>query len=281
MEDVNCMKMYFKEMEKIPLLSREEEIELAKKISQGDSKAREEMINANLRFVVKVAKNYLRRGISLEDLVGYGNQGLIMAVERYDVNKNARFSTYAVWWIKQVILKHISNFSRSIRIHPYNERELYEIKGTYAELSEKNGHFPSIAEISEKTGFTQKKINYLLQVSEEPISLDKEVGNNGDEKNRVIGDYVESEIIGPEEEFMETELRQEIDKAFSEAGLSGRVRGIIEDRFGLKTGRGLTLEQVGKKYGITKEAVRLIQNKALEKFRRIKPSERLATYLYE
>lgn len=278
MEDVDCMKIYFKEARKIPLLIGEEEIELAKKVAQGDKVARQRMINANLRFVVKVAGGYLGRGISLEDLVGYGNQGLIMAVERYDVNKNAKFSTYAVWWIKQNILKAITNFSRTIKIHTYNERDLYKVKDAYIELSQKNGYFPSVAEISERTGLAEEEINHLLQVSEEPVSLEKTVG---DEENRVIGDYVESEIIGPEEEFMETELKQEIEKALSEAGLSERGREIIEDRFGLKTGRSLTLEQLGKKYGITKEAIRLIQNRSLKKIRTIKSSRRLETYIYE
>ncbi len=281
MKDVNCMEMYFKDIEKISLLTREEEIELAKKVSQGDGKAKEKMINANLRLVIHMAKNYLGRGISLEDLVGYGNQGLIIAVDRYELDRGTKVSSYAGFWIKQVMLKAIADFSRTIRIPTSKGIDLDRIERMSVELCKEKNYTPSIEEIAEKTGISVEKIDYLCQISKKPASLDKEVGKNGGGKNKVFGDYIESGIVGPEEEFLGIELKKEIERVFAELNLPERTQRIIEDRFGLKIGRRLTLEEVGKKYGLTRERIRQIEKKTLGRFRGIKPSERLATYLYE
>ena len=281
MGNASCMQMYVKELRKIPLLTREKEIELAKKISQGDDKARETMINSHLRYVIYLAKNYLGKGISLEDLVGYGNQGLIIAVDRYNVEKDVKFISYAHYWIKQSIVRAIANFSRSIRLPVDKGDDLDRIEKIYGELSEKNGHFPCIAEISEGTGFSQEEVNYLLQISKEPISLDRKIKGDENEKSKVVGDNVESEIAGPEEEFFGVKIREDIERAFSESGISQRNREIVEKRYGLKTGICLTLEQVGKKYRITKERVRQIQNETLKEIKQAKSCQKLARYLYE
>ena len=173
MKELSAMEIYMQKINEIDLLTVEEERELAGKISNGDDEAREKMINANLRFVYHVAKEYQGQGLSLEDLVGYGNEGLIKAVERYDLEKKAKFSSYAVWWIRRAILRAIGDYSRAIRIPLNRIDELSKIKGAYAELGQGKGSCPSVAEVSEKTGFPQEKVDYLLYISRQPSSLNQ------------------------------------------------------------------------------------------------------------
>ncbi len=283
MENQTVLDVYFSEIRNIPLLSFEEEIELGKKISQGDREAYEKMVRANLKLVVNIAKDYYNNGLlPIIDLINEGNIGLMRSAEKFNYKKGFRFSTYATWWIKQAIRRSIRNCSRAIRLPVHVYSELNEIDKVYRDLCGRNSdHFPSIEELADKTCFSKEKVGLLLDRSQETASLDKKVGDNGDEERSVVGDYIESEVIDPGEEFLNENLREDLEEVFLGAKLTDQEENIIRKRFGIGTGEYFTLEELGLEYNITRERIRQLEAKALKKIRHVESSEKLRVYLNE
>ena len=246
--------VYRDEVSRIPLLTREEEYELAERIKRGDDAALADLVRSNLRLVVRVAKKYQGRGLSFNDLVQEGNIGLISAARKYEPER-AKFSTYASWWIRQTIKRAIIDKGSSIRVPWKAYGQMKNVEFFCLDLYMKNGYFPSADEISEKTGFSRDKICILLRVSGGVASLDRELSEDEGGLYNVLSDSME---ITPEEKFMKFAFVRDINKLLEESSLSDREKGIIRYRFGLD-GKGVrTLEKVGEIYELTRERVRQI-----------------------
>lgn len=263
----DSMKAYLQEIGAVDRLSPEEEIEIGRRAAQGDPEAKEIMINANLRLVVAMARKFLNRGLSYQDLVQEGNIGLMRAVEKFDPDKGFRFSTYATWWIRQSLTRAIADQSRDIRIPVHTTEQIYKIKKIQRELFQEFNREPTPEEIAEKIpGMDAAKVTDLLSVSQDTISLESPTG---DEEDSTLGDFIKDDSIkGPEDVFKSEALKDQIDKVLKE--LPEREEAIVRMRFGLDgTGTVKTLDEVGKIYGITKERVRQIENKAMRRLKMI------------
>lgn len=263
----DSMKAYLQEIGAVDRLSPEEEIEIGRRAAQGDPEAKEIMINANLRLVVAMARKFLNRGLSYQDLIQEGNIGLMRAVEKFDPDKGFRFSTYATWWIRQSLTRAIADQSRDIRIPVHTTEQIYKIKKIQRELFQEFNREPTPKEIAEKIpGMDATKVSDLLSVSQDTISLESPTG---DEEDSTLGDFIKDESIkGPEDVFKSEVLKEQIDKVLKE--LPEREEAIVRMRFGLDgTGTVKTLDEVGKIYGITKERVRQIENKAMRRLKMI------------
>lgn len=263
----DSMKAYLQEIGAVDRLSPEEEIEIGRRAAQGDSEAKEIMINANLRLVVAMARKFLNRGLSYQDLIQEGNIGLMRAVEKFDPDKGFRFSTYATWWIRQSLTRAIADQSRDIRIPVHTTEQIYKIKKIQRELFQEFNREPTPEEIAEKIpGMDAAKVTDLLSVSQDTISLESPTG---DEEDSTLGDFIKDDSIkGPEDVFKSEALKDQIDKVLKE--LPEREEAIVRMRFGLDgTGTVKTLDEVGKIYGITKERVRQIENKAMRRLKMI------------
>lgn len=263
----DSMKAYLQEIGAVDRLSPEEEIEIGRRAAQGDPEAKEIMINANLRLVVAMARKFLNRGLSYQDLIQEGNIGLMRAVEKFDPNKGFRFSTYATWWIRQSLTRAIADQSRDIRIPVHTTEQIYKIKKIQRELFQEFNREPTPEEIAEKIpGMDAAKVTDLLSVSQDTISLESPTG---DEEDSTLGDFIKDDSIkGPEDVFKSEALKDQIDKVLKE--LPEREEAIVRMRFGLDgTGTVKTLDEVGKIYGITKERVRQIENKAMRRLKMI------------
>lgn len=263
----DSMKAYFQEIGAVDRLTPEEEIEIGKRAAQGDPEAKEIMINANLRLVVAMARKFLNRGLSYQDLIQEGNIGLMRAVEKFDPDKGFRFSTYATWWIRQSLTRAIADQSRDIRIPVHTTEQIYKIKKIQRELFQEFNREPTPEEIAEKIpGMDAAKVTDLLSVSQDTISLESPTG---DEEDSTLGDFIKDDSIkGPEDVFKSEALKDQIDKVLKE--LPEREEAIVRMRFGLDgTGTVKTLDEVGKIYGITKERVRQIENKAMRRLKMI------------
>ena len=269
------IREYLKEIGSIPLLSPEEEQELAKRKSLGDSEAGRRLVEANLRLVVSIAKRYTGRGMSFLDLVQEGNIGLMKAVEKFDYTKGYRLSTYATWWVKQSITRSLADQSRTIRLPVHMVEAVNKIRRAQRALSVKLGREPSNEEVAEEVHMSEKRVAELIQASGDTVSLETPVG---DEDGSNLGDFVADDTGGSTEEKAESVfLREEIDAMLK--GLSPREREVIILRFGLETGRPMTLEEVGRRFKVTRERIRQIETAALRKLRNPTRSKKIKDFL--
>lgn len=257
----DSVRLYLKEIGKIPLLSREDEIILAKRIAEGDSYAREIMIASNLRLVVSFAKRYLGRGLPFLDLIQEGNIGLMKAVERFDYNKGFKFSTYATWWIRQAISRAIADQGRTIRVPVHMVEMINKVSNVSHTLTQKLGRAPSAEEIADVMKLSTDKVQAILDASREPVSLDTPVGKDEDSS---LGDYIKNDTS---EDPLNTVSQDLLKDALTQllSTLTQREQDILKLRFGLTDGRTHTLEEVGKEFGVTRERIRQIEVKAIRR----------------
>lgn len=269
------IREYLKEIGSIPLLTPEEEMELARRKSEGNAEAGRQLVEANLRLVVSIAKRYTGRGMSFLDLVQEGNLGLMKAVEKFDYSKGYRLSTYATWWVKQSITRSLADQSRTIRLPVHMVEAVNKIRRAQRSLSVSLGREPSTQEVAEEVGMTEKRVMELVQASGDTVSLETPVG---DEEGSNLGDFVADDLNASTEEKAESFLlREEIDAMLR--GLNPREREVIILRFGLETGHPLTLEEVGKRFNVTRERIRQIETAALRKLRNPSKSRKIRDFL--
>ncbi|BCX48898.1 hypothetical protein HAHE_28060 [Haloferula helveola] len=258
------LKVYLREISQTPLLTPEEEVKLARKIKKGDKEARTQMINANLRLVVKIAQDYSGYGLPLSDLISEGNIGLMKAVERFDPKKGGKLSTYAAWWIKQSIKRALANQSKTIRLPVHMVDKIAKMRRISTMLAEVLGREPTDEELSEEIGLPRRKLAMLKQAAQRPTSLDAPI-NDGEatQYGEIIGD---DRAEDPLEALADKNLHGELDDLL--AVLDKRERRIIDERFGLGGRKPMTLEEVGREFGVTRERIRQLQNVALTKMRK-------------
>lgn len=271
------VRMYLKEIGKVPLLSAAEEIELAKEIENGNANAKRKLTEANLRLVVSIAKKYVGRGMQFLDLIQEGNLGLLKAVDKFDYRMNYKFSTYATWWIRQAITRAIADQARTIRIPVHMVETINRLSRTMRQLVLELGREPSNLEIAETMGISEEKVAEILKFSQEPVSLESPVG---EEEDSHLGDFVEDENIQtPTKAATFTLLREQLIEALST--LTEREQRVLILRFGLEDGKSRTLEEVGQEFNVTRERIRQIESKALRKLRHPSRSKKLIDYLEE
>ena len=269
------VRMYLREIGKIPLLTPEEEIELAKRIEDGDEEAKRKLIEANLRLVVSIAKKYIGRGLSFLDLIQEGNLGLIRAVEKFDYRKGFKFSTYATWWIRQAITRAIADQARTIRIPVHMVETINKLIRVSRQLVQQLGREPATEEIAQALGLPPEKVEDIQRIAQEPVSLETPIG---EEEDSQLGDFLEDkESPNPEEATAGQLLREQLEEMLGE--LTEREREVLRLRFGLEDGHAHTLEEVGKRFNVTRERIRQIEAKALRKLRHPSRSKRLRDYL--
>ncbi|HEX7017671.1 MAG TPA: RNA polymerase sigma factor RpoD [Patescibacteria group bacterium] len=271
------VRMYLKEIGRIPLLTREEEIRLAQKAEAGDKKAKEKLTAANLRLVVSIAKKYIGRGMTFLDLIQEGNKGLIRAVEKYDWTKGFKFSTYATWWIRQAITRAIADQARTIRIPVHMVETINKLMRTSRKLMQDLGREPTPEEIGKAMeDMDPDKVREILKIAQNTTSLESPVGDSEDDS--VLGDFIaDDRQISPYEATSQQMLRENIDEVL--AALSDREAKVLKMRFGLNGGKMMTLEEVGQKFGVTRERIRQIEAKALRKLRHPSRRKRLQDFL--
>ena len=262
-EDENILSMYLKEINRIPLLTREEEEITARKAAQGNEAARKRMIESNLRFVVNVAKKYQNQGLPLIDLINEGNIGLMNAIDKFDVDRGYHFISYAVWWIKQAILKAICEKSRTVRLPLNRANELLQIQKAQRQLMHDSGEEPTMEELGAITNMDPQLVGDLLAISRDMVSLDAPV--YGDPSNSSVGDFIEDGYRSADEIVMEKALRKDINEALET--LTEKEREIIEMRFGLNGAIPMSLKEIGELYNLTKERIRQIEKKAIERMK--------------
>jgi RNA polymerase primary sigma factor len=263
-----------KELNKIPLLTREEEVKLATQAKNGNKRARDRMIESNLRFVVKIAKNYQNQGLPLSDIINEGNLGLMTAIDKFDVEKGYHFISYAVWWIRQSIVKAINEKSRAVRLPLNRTNELLQIQKAQKALMHANGEEPTIEEIAKETNLDPGNVETLMSISRELVSLDAPVFT--DNQTSSIGDYVESDNAQPDEVVMNTLLIEDINEALDI--LTPKEKDILEHRFGLNSKARMSLKEIGELYNLTKERIRQIEKKSLIKLKDVDTFKSLGSY---
>ncbi len=271
----DSVRMYFGEMGKVPLLTAVEEVSLAKRIERSDMSAKRKLIEANLRLVVSIAKRHMGRGMPLLDLIQEGNLGLIRAVEKFDYRKGFKFSTYATWWIRQAITRALADQARTIRIPVHMVETINKLIRVRRQLLQEIGHEPTPEEIAAEMGTTPNKVREILKISQEPTSLHAPVGDEGDS---LLGDFIEDkDAPSPAEEVGELVQREQLAHVLDL--LTRRERRIIELRFGLKGENPRTLEEVGQKFGVTRERIRQIEAKTLAKLKAYRAAQGLRGFL--
>lgn len=270
------VKMYLKEIGRVDLLTHEQEIELAKRILEGDEQAKKELAAANLRLVVSIAKRYVGRGMLFLDLIQEGNMGLIKAVEKFDYTKGFKFSTYATWWIRQAITRAIADQARTIRIPVHMVETINKLTRIQRQLVQESGREPTAEEIAEKMdGMTPAKVREIQKISLEPVSLETPIGEEDDSH---LGDFIEDEgAMSPDDYASNELLKDELNEVLLE--LTDREEKVLRLRFGLDDGRTRTLEEVGKEFNVTRERIRQIEAKALRKLKHPSRSKRLKDFL--
>ena len=271
----DSLRLYLREIARIPLLSAQNELLIARRVERGEREARNQLIEANLRLVVSIAKKYVGQGLPLEDLIGEGNIGLIRAVTKFDPNKGFRFSTYATWWIKQAITRAILEGTRAVRLPVYIMEEVMRVKRMTRQLYQELGREPTTAQIGERLGITADRVSELLVWAEKVFSLDAPLS---EEEENSLADIIEDpQAQGPADTTERALLREEVRKVLS--NLTLRERQVIELRFGLADDHDHTLEEVGKKLKVTRERVRQIEERAIRKLRHPQSSRILKDYL--
>ncbi len=274
----DSVRLYLREIGKIPLLTTEEEAELAKKVVEGDKKAKDKMVEANMRLVVSIAKRYSGRGLDFLDLIQEGNTGLLRAVEKFDPEKGFKFSTYATWWIRQAITRAIADQARTIRIPVHMVETINKVLRTTRKLTTDLNREPTIEEIAKELDMEIDKVEYVMRIKQDIASLDASVGRDGDDEDSVLGDFVEDEErISPEDSAANQILKEQLASIIST--LSDREQKIIKMRFGIGGERPHTLEEVGYEFSVTRERIRQIEAKALSKLRKHKDTKKLHEYL--
>ena len=269
------VRMYLKEIGKVPLLSAEEEIELAKRMELGDQEAKKRLAEANLRLVVSIAKRYVGRGMLFLDLIQEGNLGLIKAVEKFDYRKGYKFSTYATWWIRQAITRAIADQARTIRIPVHMVETINKLIRVSRQLLQELGREPTPEEIAAEMNMPVERVREILKISQEPVSLETPIG---EEEDSHLGDFIQDDNVPvPAEAAAQTLLKEQLDEVLDT--LTEREQKVLTLRFGLEDGRARTLEEVGKEFNVTRERIRQIEAKALRKLRHPSRSRKLKDYL--
>ena len=270
------VKMYLKDIGKVPLLSAEEEIELAKRMEAGDEMAKKKLAESNLRLVVSIAKRYVGRGMLFLDLIQEGNLGLLKAVEKFDYRKGYKFSIYATWWIRQAITRAIADQARTIRIPVHMVETINKVTRVSRDLLQKLGREPLPEEVGEVMGLPKERVQEIMKIAQEPVSLETPIG---EEEDSHLGDFIQDESIPtPVEATNQTLLHEQLDEVVST--LTEREQRVIKLRFGWDDGRPRTLEEVGKEFNVTRERIRQIEAKALRKLRHPNRSRKLKDFLY-
>ena len=269
--------MYLKEIGRVPLLNAEQEKEIAQRIVAGDGEAKDELITANLRLVVAIAKKYVGRGLQFLDLIQEGNLGLVKAVDKFDYTKGFKFSTYATWWIRQAITRAIADQARTIRIPVHMVETINKLTRVQRQLVQELGREPNSEEIAEKmgNGITPEKVREIQKIALDPVSLETPIGEEDDSH---LGDFIEDkQVLSPDEYATKELLKDEINEVLSL--LNERERKVLQLRFGLIDGRQRTLEEVGKEFNVTRERIRQIEAKALRKLKHPTRSKRLKDFV--
>lgn len=278
LEDVSddSVRLYLREIGKIPLLTAEQELSIAHQVLTGDQKAKDKMAEANMRLVVSIAKRYVGRGLDLLDLIQEGNTGLLRAVEKFDPDKGFKFSTYATWWIRQAITRAIADQARTIRIPVHMVETINKLLRTQRRMTQELNREPTNEEIAAEMEMEVEKVEHIMKIKQDIHSLDQSVRD--DEEDSVLGDFVEDEdTVTPEESATSQLLKEHVQQLLS--GLSEREQKIIRMRFGLDNGKNHTLEEVGHEFNVTRERIRQIEAKALAKLRKHKESKKLLDYI--
>ena len=269
------VRMYLKEIGKVPLLSAEEEIELAKRMELGDQEAKKRLAEANLRLVVSIAKRYVGRGMQFLDLIQEGNMGLMKAVDKFDYSKGFKFSTYATWWIRQAITRAIADQARTIRIPVHMVETINKLVREQRNLLQELGQDPTPEQIAERMDMTPDKVREILKIAQEPVSLETPIGEEDDSH---LGDFIEDEVIeNPVDYTTRVVLREQLDEVLDT--LTDREENVLRLRFGLDDGKMRTLEDVGKVFNVTRERIRQIEAKALRKLRHPSRSKQLKDFI--
>ncbi|WP_258360236.1 RNA polymerase sigma factor RpoD [Moorella sulfitireducens (nom. illeg.)] len=269
------VRMYLKEIGRVPLLTPEEEIELAKRMEQGDEEAKRRLAEANLRLVVSIAKRYVGRGMLFLDLIQEGNLGLIKAVEKFDYRKGYKFSTYATWWIRQAITRAIADQARTIRIPVHMVETINKLIRVQRQLLQELGRDPTPEEIAKEMDVSVERVREIMKIAQEPVSLETPIG---EEEDSHLGDFIEDEDAqAPAEAASFMLLREQLEEVLD--SLTPREKRVLRLRFGLDDGRARTLEEVGQEFGVTRERIRQIEAKALRKLRHPSRSKKLKDYL--
>lgn len=272
----DSVRLYLREIGKIPLLTAEEELSLAQRVVAGDKKAKDQMAEANMRLVVSIAKRYVGRGLDLLDLIQEGNTGLLRAVEKFDPDKGFKFSTYATWWIRQAITRAIADQARTIRIPVHMVETINKLLRTQRRLTQDLNREPTNEEIAEAMELDVEKVEHIMKIKQDISSLDASVRD--DEEDSVLGDFIEDEdTVTPEESATGQLLKEQVKGLLG--GLSEREQKILRLRFGLEDGKNHTLEEVGQEFSVTRERIRQIEAKALAKLKKHKDSRKLMDYL--
>ena len=269
------VRMYLKEIGKVPLLSADEEVELAKRMAEGDEDAKKRLAEANLRLVVSIAKRYVGRGMLFLDLIQEGNLGLIKAVEKFDYHKGFKFSTYATWWIRQAITRAIADQARTIRIPVHMVETINKLIRVSRQLLQELGREPTPEEIAAELDMPVERVREILKISQEPVSLETPIG---EEEDSHLGDFIQDDNVPvPAEAAAQTLLKEQLDEVLDT--LTEREQKVLRLRFGMDDGRARTLEEVGKEFDVTRERIRQIEAKALRKLRHPSRSRKLRDYL--
>ena len=271
------VKIYLKEIGRVPLLSPDEETELAKRMAEGDSYAKKRLSEANLRLVVSIAKKYVGRGMQFLDLIQEGNLGLLKAVEKFDYTKGFKFSTYATWWIRQAITRAIADQARTIRIPVHMVETITKVKKVSSQLLHETGHDPSAEEIADKLEMPAERVREIMRIAQDPVSLETPIG---EEEDSHLGDFIpDDDAPAPADAASLMLLKEQLNEVLST--LTDREAKVLRLRFGLEDGRSRTLEEVGKEFDVTRERIRQIEAKALRKLRHPSRSKKLKDYLDE
>ena len=269
------VRMYLKEIGKIPLLKPHEEVELAKKMMEGDEIAKQRLVEANLRLVVSIAKRYVGRGMLFLDLIQEGNLGLIKAVEKFDYERGFKFSTYATWWIRQAITRAIADQARTIRIPVHMVETINKLIRVSRQLLQELGRDPKPEEIAKEMDMSEEKVREIMKIAQDPVSLETPIG---EEEDSHLGDFIPDEdALAPAEAAAYSLLKDQIEEVLG--SLNEREQKVLKLRFGLEDGRARTLEEVGKEFDVTRERIRQIEAKALRKLRHPSRSKKLRDYL--
>ena len=274
----DSVRLHLREIGKIPLLNAEEELALAKRVQQGDKKAKDKMAEANMRLVVSIAKRYSGRGLDFLDLIQEGHTGLLRAVEKFDPDKGIKFSTYATWWIRQAITRAIADQARTIRIPVHMVETINKLLRTQRRMTQELNREPSIEELAKELEMEPEKVEYVMKIKQDISSLDAGVGRDDGEEDTTLGEFIEDEdTVTPEESASNQLLKEQVQGVLGT--LSDREQKIIKMRFGLDNGKSHTLEEVGQEFAVTRERIRQIEAKALAKLRKHKDAKKLYEYL--
>lgn len=274
----DSVRLYLREIGKIPLLSAEEELALAQKVVAGDKKAKDQMAEANMRLVVSIAKRYSGRGLDFLDLIQEGNTGLLRAVEKFDPDKGFKFSTYATWWIRQAITRAIADQARTIRIPVHMVETINKLLRTQRRMTQDLNREPTVEELAKELEMEPEKVEYVMKIKQDIHSLDAGVGRDGDDEDSVLGDFIEDEdAASPEDSAANQLLKEQVQDILGV--LTEREQKIVKMRFGLEDGKSHTLEEVGQEFAVTRERIRQIEAKALTKLRKHKDAKKLYEYL--